>query len=145
MGYSGSRRGAARARVTSQVMSAVETKLPGHFTAHLEEYVSEEEFATDTIWMEAEQLSYTLGKGGATRRKLAAASGAVVEYVGNFAHVCGTKAERSRAGDYIHWLCDQADGNGKDVLDVDVSQRDDATEIGIPQSRKDSWKRSGGC
>ena len=41
-------------------------------------------------------FSYALGAKGSTRKKLAAASGAILEYVGNVAVFAGTRAQRLR-------------------------------------------------
>ena len=68
-------------------MSAVETKRPGYFTREVKKHTSDKEgFASDTYPMDESELSYALGKDGTTRRKLARASGCIMEYVGQVAH-----------------------------------------------------------
>ena len=47
------------------------------------------------------------GQRGSTRKKLARASGAILEYVGRIAFVAGTLPERMRAKQYLQWLCMQ--------------------------------------
>ena len=41
--------------------------------------------------MDESELSYALGKDGTTRRKLARASGCIMEYVGQVAFICGVR------------------------------------------------------
>lgn len=48
-------------------MSAVEQKLPGHFTKGLQNQESEAAWGTDTVLIPESDMSYVLGKGGATR------------------------------------------------------------------------------
>ena len=50
---------------------------------------------------------YALGAQGSTRRKLATASGCILEYVGRVAVMVGYKKERRRAREYLGWLIDQ--------------------------------------
>merc|ERR1719247_247413 len=54
--------------------------------------------------MTDEEVSFALGQGGSTRKKIAKASGCVLEYVGNFAYMAGSLAERRRCGEYLSWL-----------------------------------------
>jgi len=73
-------------------MSAVETKRPGYFTRDVKKHTSDREgFASDTYPMDESELSYALGKDGTTRRKLARASGCIMEYVGQVAFICGVR------------------------------------------------------
>lgn len=66
------------------------------FTAYFSEFVDDEEgFATDRIPIRDEDYSYALGREGATRKKLARASGAVLEYVGRMAFISGEKTVMS--------------------------------------------------
>ena len=51
-----------------------------------------------------------LSRQGSTRKKLAAASGALLEYVGRAAVMAGTRAERSLCWDYLTWLLKQRKG-----------------------------------
>ncbi|CAL1172736.1 unnamed protein product [Cladocopium goreaui] len=59
-----------------KVMSGVETKSPGYYTRGVREKVSDRKgFDTDRIVFRDDELSYALGKEGATRKKLEVASG----------------------------------------------------------------------
>jgi len=94
-----------------KVMSAVEQKSPGWFTEDLsDKYDSSDGFGTDIFHIKEEDYSYALGKEGSTRVKLGRAAGALMEYVGRFAYISGTKAERTRCLDYLKWLCQQRTG-----------------------------------
>ena len=89
-------------------MSAVEQKMPGYFIKDDEEHFSTNpDFDTDRIPIKMEDYSYALGQRGSTRKKLARASGAILEYVGRHAYIAGTLAERTRARQYLQWLCAQ--------------------------------------
>ena len=62
-----------------KIMAAIEAKRPGHYTRQAQDTQAEEEgWAIDTMPLTGEELSFALGKEGATRRKLAAASGPAV-------------------------------------------------------------------
>jgi hypothetical protein len=111
-----------------KVMSAVEQKVPGYFTSSVELHISEDEWGTDTVPIQ-EDLSYALGKGGVTRKKLARASNCIMEYVGSIAFMSGTLAERKRARDYLSWLMQQRRGS---VRVEDVEKRDDVTVLQVP-------------
>ena len=112
-------------------MSAVETKRPGYFTKDVKKHTSEREgFASDTILMDESELSYALGKDGATRRKLARASGCIMEYVGQVAFICGTIEERTRARTYLKWLLKQRSGS---VYVEDLKERTDVTIVPVPR------------
>eukprot|EP00667_Euglena_gracilis_P017560 EG_transcript_18533 len=113
-----------------KVMAAVENKMEGYFTKHLKDHVSDnEEWGTDIKKLKMDEMSWALGKKGATRRKLARASGCIVEYVGNYVHMSGTGAERRRAGEYLKCIMDQLDG----PVTLPTEGRDDLTLIEIPQ------------
>ena len=74
-----------------KVMVAIEHRLPGHLTKHMRPGpTDEDEWGTDVKELKMEEMSWALGKKGATRKKLARASGAIVEYVGNFVHIAGS-------------------------------------------------------
>jgi len=125
----GDRRGRRGAEL--KCMSAVETKKPGHFTRDIRKHTSESKgFASDTFPMDESELSYALGKDGTTRRKLARASGCIMEYVGQVAFICGTLEERTRARTYLKWLLKQRHGS---VYVDDVRDRDDVTIVPVPQ------------
>ena len=80
--------------------------------------------------MDESELSYALGKDGTTRRKLARASGCIMEYVGQVAFICGTIEERTRARTYLKWLLKQRAGS---VYVDDLHERDDVTIVPIPR------------
>ena len=73
---------------------------------------------------------YALGSGGSTRKKLAAASGCILEYVGKMACFCGYSDERKRARDYLRWLLKQKAG----AVTVDSEGRDDASVVSVPKT-----------
>merc|ERR1719343_1656866 len=128
--------GPARGRRGAElkVMSGVETKSPGFFTRGVREKTSSEKgFDTDRMIFKDDELSYSLGKQGTTRKKLEGAAGAILEYVGHVAFIAGTLKERRRCKDFISWLLQQRRGS---VTIADVSHRDDATEIHIPENCK---------
>merc|ERR1719343_191970 len=128
--------GPARGRRGAElkIMSSVETKSPGHFTKGLREKTSREKgFDTDRMMLKDDELSYSLGKQGTTRKKLEGASGAILEYVGHVAFIAGTLRERTRCKEFINWLLQQRRGS---VTITNVGQRDDATEMHIPENCK---------
>lgn len=53
-----------------------------------------QDWSIDTIPLSNDDFSYALGAQGSTRRKLAKASGSVLEYVGMLACIAGTRAPR---------------------------------------------------
>jgi len=115
-----------------KVMAAIETKLPGHFTANISDFEnSEEGFATDTLVLKDEDYSYAIGRSGATRRKLARASSCIVEYVGRIAYLCGTKTERAYAREYLQWLLRQRVG---EHIHVEHNGRQDVTMLMVPSN-----------
>ena len=127
----------ARRGAEMKVMSAVEHKRPGTFVRDGELFMQkrvrgdEVDGSWDVDWLllEGDEFSYALGAGGSTRKKLAAASGCILEYVGNMACFCGYKRERRRAKDYLKWLLKQRDG----PVTVDYEERDDVTVVRVPQ------------
>jgi len=115
-----------------KVMSAVETKSPGTFTRGLKEKLGEDRgFNTDRVIFRDDELSYALGKEGATRKKLELASGCILQYVGHVAFMAGTLKERKRVKQFIDWLLSQRKGT---VTVADVTDRDDCTEVHIPEN-----------
>lgn len=115
-----------------KVMAAIEMKLPGHFTNNDEKMLTNnprEAFSTELMKIDEEDYSYALGKGGATRKKIARASGCIIEYIGRFAYLSGLKHERTHAREYLHWLFQQRIG----PVEVDYSCRDDVTVIQVPK------------
>jgi len=117
-----------------KVMSAVETKSPGVFTRDLREKFSDDRgFNTDRMIFRDDELSYALGKEGATRKKLENASGCILQYVGHVAFMAGTLKERKRVKQFIDWLLSQRRGS---VTVADAHERDDCTEVHIPDNCK---------
>ena len=86
--------------------------------------------------------SSSLSRQGSTRKKLAAASGALLEYVGRAAVMAGTRAERGRCWDYLTWLLKQRRGSRFTVPDLE--KRDDCTELRIPRGAAGRGAGSGG-
>lgn len=124
----------ARRGAELKVMSGVENKNPGCFTRGVRDKSSDERgFDTDRMHFKDDELSYCLGKQGTTRKKLETASGAILEYVGHIAFIAGTIKERTRCKDFIGWLLQQRKGS---VTIPDISKRDDATEVHIPENCK---------
>jgi len=115
-----------------KVMAAIETKIPKFYTSNLGDTHCPDEWGFDTTPLEPDQLSYALGKKGSTRRKLARASGCILEYVGNVAFMSGTLAARKRAREYLGWLCDQVCcKTGR--ISIDPGTRDDVTLVPVPK------------
>merc|ERR1719203_1771486 len=115
-------------------MSGVETKNPGTFTRGVREKISDKKgFDTDRMVFKDDELSYALGKEGATRKKLEGAAGALLQYVGHVCFIAGTLKERTRCREFISWLLQQRRGS---VTIADLSDRDDATEMHIPENCK---------
>jgi len=128
--------GSQRARRGSElmVMSGVENKAPGTFTRGVREKFSDKKgFDTDRMVFKDDELSYALGKEGTTRKKLELAAGAILQYVGHVCFIAGTLKERRRCKEFITWLLQQRRGS---VTIADVSRRDDATEMHIPENCK---------
>jgi hypothetical protein len=115
-----------------KVMAAIEMKHPGYFTGRDNQRPmcdGSDGFNTDRIPIEEDDYSYALGKGGATRKKIARASGCIIEYIGRLAYLSGVKKERTRAREYLSWLFQQRIG----PVEVDYAHRDDVTVIGVPK------------
>ncbi|KAH3767918.1 domain K-type RNA binding proteins family protein [Pelomyxa schiedti] len=112
-----------------KVMSAVEQKLPGHYTSSMGDTQTEDEWGTDTALIPERDMSYALGKRGATRKKLARASGCIMEYVGTVAFMSGHINERKRAREYLHLLMEQRLGP---VHLHHAQKRDDCTLVDVP-------------
>merc|ERR1719471_1986647 len=128
-GSTRSRRGAEL-----KVMSGVETKSPGYFTKGIREKTCDTRgFDTDRMIFKDDELSYSLGKQGTTRKKLEGAAGAILEYVGHVAFIAGTMKERRRCKEFLNWLLQQRRGS---VTITNVADRDDATEMHIPENCK---------
>merc|ERR1719433_690936 len=124
----------ARRGAELKVMSGVETKSPGYFTRGVKEKTSNSKgFDTDRMLFKDDELSYSLGKQGTTRKKLESAAGAILEYVGHVAFIAGTLKERRRCKEFINWLLQQRRGS---VTIPDIASRDDATEMHVPENCK---------
>merc|ERR1719291_1452897 len=74
-------------------------------------------------------MAYALGKEGSTRKKLANASNAILQFVGPMAFIAGDVKERQRCRDYLGWLLEQKDGK----VNVDMRNRTDITELDIDE------------
>jgi len=152
-GKSGSRKGEERLAIFGprrgrrgaelKVMSAVEHKcLPqGHFVegdglANVMNQPGDNDDSDGTGWgyriipLGPEDFSYALGSRGSTRKKLAAASRCIIEYVGHLAIIAGTRAEQRRGHDYLSWLIMQRQG----PVVVACEGRDDVTTLEVPRA-----------
>lgn len=124
----------ARRGAELKVMSSVEEKAPGHFTRGVREKFSDRRgFDTDRMIFKDDELSYALGKQGMTRKKLAQASGCILQYVGHVSFMAGTLKERRRCKEFIDWLLQQRRGQ---VTVNNISDRDDVTEVHVPENCK---------
>ena len=97
-----------------KVMSSVETKVEGYFVDYEKNELKQQlmqpgdglkdGFSYDQFPFTEEEFSYAVGKFGKVRRKLAKASGCIMEYVGRVAIMAGNKEQRTRCWDYTNWL-----------------------------------------
>ncbi|CAE7378069.1 unnamed protein product [Symbiodinium pilosum] len=101
---------AGRTGAELKVMAAIEAKLPYFYTKNITDTCCNDEWGRDTIPLGDEELSFALGKDGATRKKLARASGCILEYVGHAAFLAGSLPARRRAREYLGWLLKQRTG-----------------------------------
>ena len=80
-------------------------------------------------------LTFFLRSQGSTRKKIAAASGASLEYVGNLGIMAGDRDERARCWDYVKWLMKKLKGtlpehvSYKDRTDVTVFRASSGKEM----------------
>lgn len=94
----------------------------------------------DEVLLRDTDYAYALGKAGATKRKLAAASGCLLEYFYDKAILIGNKTERGRGKQYLKWLLEQKSGithvtneeDRKDCTIVDI----DSNVAGFVQGKK---------
>lgn len=131
-------RGRRGAQLT--VMNVIESKLVNHFshkirvsreTYHGSELRTGDEFGTTTMEVKEAVMPYALGKNSGTRRKIMLASGCILQYIGNFAVMSGTREEQLRAKDYLTWLLQTLDG----PVQVDrLESRSDVTVVDVPGS-----------
>ena len=96
---SGTRRGRRGAEL--KVMSAVEHKHPGYFLddENLKIKLDQpgdgvDDFDYDTFPFQGDEFSYALGARGSTRKKLAAAAGCIMEYIGQAGADCDEALDR---------------------------------------------------
>ena len=123
-----------------KTMSAVEHKHPGYCVSSKGELrdvdrvpgdEDEGGWGIDTVPLTDDSFSYALGARGSTRRKLAAASGGIIEYVGRLACFAGYRQDRRRGKDYLRWLLEQR--TGQSVVD-NPKERDDCKVVKVPTS-----------
>eukprot|EP00930_Biecheleria_cincta_P057688 TRINITY_DN43587_c0_g1_i1.p1 TRINITY_DN43587_c0_g1~~TRINITY_DN43587_c0_g1_i1.p1 ORF type:complete len:704 (+),score=87.43 TRINITY_DN43587_c0_g1_i1:136-2247(+) len=108
-------------------LCAIEWKSKGFCTPRLSETTSEEEdFREERRLMTEVQVSYILGQKGATRKQLAVASGAILQFVGQMCCIAGTGSQRERCKRYIEWLLIKLHENR---AEIDTRGRTDVTEI----------------
>ena len=131
---------AARRGAELKTMSAVEHKHPGYCVSSKGELrdvdrvpgdEDEGGWGIDTVPLTDDSFSYALGARGSTRRKLAAASGCIIEYVGRLACFAGYRQDRRRGKDYLRWLLEQR--TGQSVVD-NPKERDDCKVVKVPTS-----------
>ena len=125
-----------------KVMSSVETKVEGYFVDYEKNELKQQlmqpgdglkdGFSYDQFPFTEEEFSYAVGKFGKVRRKLAKASGCIMEYVGRVAIMAGNKEQRARCWDYTNWLMKQRRNNG--TCSVDPSARNDCEICDVPGS-----------
>ena len=129
---------AARRGAELKTMSAVEHKHPGYCVSSKGELRDVDRVAgddneggwgIDTVPLTDDSFSYALGARGSTRRKLAGASGCIIEYVGRLACFAGYRQDRRRGKDYLRWLLEQR--TGQSVVE-DPKSRDDCTMVKVP-------------
>jgi len=131
-----------------KVMSAVEQKIPGHYTRGMDCSIPNlhdvdaagctDEWGTDTLRLRDDELSYALGRQGMTRRKLAKSSGCIVEYVGHVVHLSGTRSQRLRARQYLKWLFMQLEGPVNSTTPLAQTARSSRCR---PTASATSWAR----
>ena len=119
-----------------KLMATIETKLKGYFSHRIVRdglrvcdqpwYVSTVDFDTDSYPIPTHELSFALGQKGAIRKKLAVASGCIIEYVGEVAYLSGTLVERTRGRDYLRWVLQQLQG---EVLVAEYQRRIDIAYV----------------
>ncbi|KAH8086730.1 hypothetical protein JL720_7173 [Aureococcus anophagefferens] len=129
----------ARARGAEvKVMSAVEHKHPGYCVSSKGDLREHERvqgdtdvdgWGCDTYMLTGDNFSYALGAKGSTRRKLAAASGCIIEYVGKLACFASPGAELSGAAP----AGAPRAGTGQSVVDR-PEDRSDCSIVKVPGS-----------
>eukprot|EP01051_Picozoa_sp_SAG22_P014752 SAG22_NODE_1835_length_3468_cov_3.304541_4_plen_388_part_00 len=120
-----------------KIMSAIEHKRKGHcvdgdellFDKRIPSDQNEEGWDVETRLLLDDDYAYALGARGSTRRKLAKASGCILEYVGHLACMAGYQKERQRAQEYLRWLLEQRTSS---MGPIDTEDRDDLTTMTVP-------------
>ena len=132
--------GSHRGRQGSElkIMSSIEHKIKGYYTlveqgggclhCNLPNHMNAQ-FGTESLYIEEDSFGYILGKFGSTRRKLAAASGCIIEYVGRMACFAGTASERARGKKYVEWLIQQKE----ERVQIDLKKEKDVLRIVVPK------------
>ena len=130
--------GALRRRRAAELklMATIETKHKGFYSHRVVRddlrvcdqawFVQTVDFDTDSYPIPEKELSFALGHKGAMRKKLATASGCIIEYVGEVAYLSGTLEERTRGRDYLGWILQQLEG---EVLVPEYQRRLDLSFI----------------
>jgi len=114
-----------------KVKSTVEAKACGFYTKGLRNRERKtRKLAVDVMYLKDKEISYALGARGSTRKKLQDASGCIIQYIANYAHLAGLKNERQRGREYLNFLLEQRHG-GK--VRMDVRGREDCTKMDIPR------------
>jgi len=109
-------------------MCSIEYKKKGFCSRNLTNKISDVEGFDMEYWQMTEtEVAYALGGGGSTRRKVATASGALLQFVGFVCCIGGTRAERKRCRDYLEWLLQQMKTDMEGV--IDTRGREDVTEV----------------
>ena len=122
-----------------KIMSAIEHKRPGHcvdgdqllFDKRIPSDQNEDGWDVDTKLLANDDFAYALGAKGSTRRKLAKASGCVIEYVGRLACMAGYRKERIRANEYLRWLLQQRTSQ---MDPIEIDDREDVTAMDLPSA-----------
>ena len=119
-----------------KIMATIESKQRGFYSQRTVRdslrvcdrpwYVTTEGFDTDSYPIPEQNLSFALGNKGTIRKKLAVASGCVIEYVGEVAYLSGTLLERTRGRDYLKWVLQQLEG---EVAVGDYARRTDVSSM----------------
>mmetsp|Transcript_88158 Transcript_88158/g.175002 ORF Transcript_88158/g.175002 Transcript_88158/m.175002 type:complete len:959 (+) Transcript_88158:38-2914(+) len=120
--------GTERARKGAEidVMCAMEFKQSGFCTRFMKDKTSNfAGFDIEHKRMTEVEVSYALGVKGETRKRLAVASGAIIQFVGTVCCIAGTGQERQRCKDYLGWLLGRLRGEST----IDCRGREDVTEI----------------
>eukprot|EP00747_Dinoflagellata_sp_TGD_P129340 gnl/TRDRNA2_/TRDRNA2_174665_c4_seq1.p1 gnl/TRDRNA2_/TRDRNA2_174665_c4~~gnl/TRDRNA2_/TRDRNA2_174665_c4_seq1.p1 ORF type:complete len:269 (+),score=19.38 gnl/TRDRNA2_/TRDRNA2_174665_c4_seq1:61-807(+) len=119
------------------MMQSIERQLPGHFTDDrgLRKPLSQPgdedgTFVYETLCINAEEVSYATGIHGATRAKIGAASGCIVEFIRTTAIIAGPAPCPTSGKDFLSWLLVQRK-NG--VIPVPKRGRQDITSLKVPR------------